>query len=197
MDSPFIASIVPWAPDFAPRGWAYCRGQLLAISQYQSVFALIGTTYGGNGTNTFALPNLQSRTPVGTGHGPGLPVVSLGEAAGTETSTMTTANMPAHIHSAFPQMTASIGLSSAPATASDPVGKTLATASVRIGSGPGAQTFPVLNYAAGTPDTALTTTVDGTIGLADTGGSQPFPIIQPYQALHFIFAMTGIFPPRS
>lgn len=198
MDTPFIASIVPWAPDFAPRGWAYCRGQLLAISQYQSVFALIGTTYGGNGTTTFALPDLRSRTPVGAGQGPGLPTVSLGEAAGTETSTMTTAHMPAHIHSMFPQMTATIGLSSAPATASDPVGKTLATASVRIGSGPGAQTFPVLNYAtAATPDTALTTTVEGTLGLANTGGSQPFSIMQPYQALHFIFALTGIFPPHS
>ena len=197
MDSPFIASIVPWAPNFAPRGWAFCRGQLLAISQYQAVFALIGTTYGGNGTTNFALPNLQSRTPVGTGHGPGLPAVALGEAAGAESQTMTTANMPAHIHTAFPQMSATIGLSSAPATASDPVGKTLATASVRIGSGPGAQTFPVLNYSPATASTLLTTTLEGTPGLANTGGSQPFSTVQPYQALHFIFALSGIFPPRS
>ena len=90
----FLASITLFAGNFAPRGWAFCLGQILPIAQNQAVFALIGTTYGGNGQTTFALPDLRGRAPIGAGQGPGLPNISLGEMAGTPQTTLLVNNMP-------------------------------------------------------------------------------------------------------
>jgi microcystin-dependent protein len=98
MSAPFIGEIRLIGFTFAPRGWAFCNGQLLAIAQNQALFALLGTTYGGNGQTTFALPNLQGRVPVGTGTGAGIATVVLGQAWGTETVTLTSAEMPSHSH---------------------------------------------------------------------------------------------------
>lgn len=197
MDSPFIASIVTWMPDFAPKGWAFCQGQILSIAQNQAVFALIGTTYGGNGSTTFALPDLRSRIPVGAGNGPGLSPVSLGQAAGSETQTMTDQTLPAHTHFALPELRPALPLSTAPATAPDPATGVLATGSVRIGSGPSARTFPVSNFTTAQANAVLPVTMPGDLTATPTGNSQPFSIMQPYTALNFIFAMQGIFPPRS
>src|ERR1041384_4599952 len=96
---PFIGQIIMFAGNFAPQGWAFCAGQLMSISQNTALFSILGTTYGGNGQTTFALPALRSRTPVGPGQGPGLSNITLGEVSGTETVTLLTTQMPAHTHS--------------------------------------------------------------------------------------------------
>jgi microcystin-dependent protein len=168
MADPFIAEvrIVPF--NFAPRGWAFCDGQVLPIAQNTALFSLLGTTYGGNGINTFALPNLQGRAPSHPGQGPGLPTRTLGESSGTESVVLLASEMPPHTHSA--------GVTVAPATRANPV-------AARLG------TTIDATYSAG-PATAT----GGVHGLA--GGSQPHDNMQPSLVLNFIIALQGIFPPR-
>lgn len=168
MADPFIAEIriVPF--NFAPRGWAFCDGQILAIAQNTALFALLGTTYGGNGQITFALPNLQGRAPSQPGQGPGLPLRDLGEVSGTESVALLSSEMPPHTHS--------VGVTAAPATRANPAGG-------RFG------TTVDPSYSSG-PSTA----VGGVHGPA--GGSQPHDNMQPSLALNFIIALQGIFPPR-
>src|SRR5690349_18074792 len=98
MSEPFIAEIVLFAGNFAPKNWAFCQSQILSIAQNTALFALLGTTYGGNGQTTFALPDFRGRVAVGTGQGPGLASIDLGEMSGTSSVTLTTATMPAHNH---------------------------------------------------------------------------------------------------
>src|SRR5687767_11620624 len=98
MDAPFIGTVVLFAGNFAPRGWAFCAGQILSIAQNTALFSILGTTYGGNGQTTFALPDLRGRVPMGTGQGPGLQNYVLGEAVGVEHVTLNTTQMPAHNH---------------------------------------------------------------------------------------------------
>ena len=100
MASPFIGQITLFAGNFAPRGWAFCNGQLLSIAQNTALFSILGTTYGGNGQTTFALPDLRGRVPVHAGQGPGLSNYDLGQQGGAESVTLTTAQMPAHTHPA-------------------------------------------------------------------------------------------------
>ena len=99
MNEPYIAGIVLFAGNFAPRGWAFCNGQILSIAQNTALFSLLGTTYGGNGQTTFALPDLRGRVPIQPGQGPGLPLYDLGEAGGAPTTTLVANNLPAHSHS--------------------------------------------------------------------------------------------------
>src|SRR5664279_958928 len=94
----FLASLLIFAGNFAPRGWAFCNGQILSIAQNSAVFALIGTTYGGNGTTNFALPDLRGRVPIHAGQGPGLSLYSLGQSGGTENTTLLATQIPAHTH---------------------------------------------------------------------------------------------------
>jgi microcystin-dependent protein len=106
MSEPFIGQVTIFAGNFAPRGWAICDGRLLSIAQNSALFAILGTTYGGDGQVTFALPDLRGRAPIGTGNGPGLTSRALGEAAGTETVTLTVPEMPAHTHTLVVSTTA-------------------------------------------------------------------------------------------
>ena len=101
MSNPFVAEIRIVSFNFAPRGWAFCNGQIMPLSQNTALFSLLGTTYGGNGQTTFALPDLQGRAPLHPGQGPGLSLYSLGEMSGTETVTLLTSEMPAHNHQEF------------------------------------------------------------------------------------------------
>lgn len=171
MSTPFIGDIRMFAGNFAPRGWLFCNGQLLPINQNQALFALLGTTYGGNGTTTFQLPNLQGRVPVDDGNGAGLPPVALGQAGGAENVTLTVAQMPVHTH----QLNA---LSSA-GTQAGPGGGVWASAS------PG-------RYSAGAPNVQMN---PAAVGLA--GSSQPHSNMIPYLAVSFIIALQGIFPSRN
>src|SRR6187399_1257120 len=127
MSEPFLAEIVMFAGNFAPRGWAFCQGQILAISQNTALFSLLGTTYGGNGQTTFALPDLRGRVPVGTGQGPGLPTMDLGQVGGEPTHTLITTEMPAHQHA--------LPCSADDATQGSPVGRYPSTPNVAAGGG--------------------------------------------------------------
>jgi len=178
-----LGVVTCFAADFAPKGWAYCAGQLLPIAQNQALFSLLGTTYGGNGINTFALPDLQGRTPVGTGQGTNLSNITLGEVTGTETVILTPANLPPHVHNG------NISLS------------------LRASSNAGDESVPDDFYPAAANENAYANTptagtyfgpptiISTTIG--PSGGSQPFEVLQPYLAINYIICLQGLFPSRN
>jgi microcystin-dependent protein len=199
--------------NFAPRGWAQCDGQLLPISQNTALFALLGTTYGGNGQTTFALPDFRSRTIVHQGQGPGLSNRDMGEQGGTESHTLTIAEMPAHSHGGglhshtIPSLGVNIGASSGAATQATAAGSVLATATLAAGGNGNGNNTPKLTniYNAGPADVALgagSATVAGATGTASggslvEGGSQPHPTMPPFLVGNCIIALEGIFPSRS
>jgi microcystin-dependent protein len=173
MSEPFIGAITMFAGNFAPRGWAFCSGQLLSIAQNTALFSLLGTTYGGNGQTTFALPNLQSRAPIHFGQGPGLSSRDLGEMSGTETVTLTSNEIPGHVHAA---KAGTAGNVVSPANAywsTDPAANTAAYSTEPVNS----------SMAAG--------------AIAPAGGSQPHENRQPYACINYIIALEGIFPSRN
>lgn len=172
-----IGEIRMFAGTFAPRTWAFCNGQLMNISTNTALFSILGTTYGGNGQTTFGLPDFRGRVAVGTGSGPGLPTVQLGEVAGTPTNTLTTANIPAHSHT----MNAS---ADAP-TQTTAQGASLAS-QVRGGAA-----MPTI-YAAGATNQVPMASTTGS-----TGGSQPVNNMQPYLGMNYIICLQGIFPSRN
>ncbi len=168
---PFIGQVILFAGNFAPRSWALCNGQLLPISQYSALFSILGTTYGGDGVTTFALPDLRGRAPVHAGHGPGLSNYSLGERTGTETVTLTEAQMPAHTH------TMGANANGNPPTSSDPRNRTLGSSNI---------------YDDGLPEATLQSQPLGT-----TGGGQAHSNVQPVLAVNFIIALEGLYPSRN
>ena len=172
MSEPFIAEVRIFSGNFAPRGWAFCNGQLLPISQNTALFSLIGTTYGGDGRTTTALPNMQGRAPMHPGRGPGLTSRRLGEKGGSSTITLTEAQMPAHGHV--------MNGNSASATTGDPATAQLADAD------------PLKNYA--TPADAETLAPQA---VAAAGGGRSHNNLQPLLGLNFIIALIGLFPSRS
>jgi microcystin-dependent protein len=179
MDNPFLGTISLFAGNFAPRGWALCNGQLLAISQNSALFSILGTTYGGDGVTTFALPNLQGRAPIHWGQGPGLTPRTLGEASGEENVTLLSTQMPQHTHL--------VSASTTVATKDVPTGNVLA---VSTDSGVGGAPLNFIE-----PASANTTMAPGMI--APAGGNQPHDNMQPYLAVTFIIALNGIFPSRN
>jgi microcystin-dependent protein len=183
MSTPLLGEIRMAGFNFAPRGWALCNGQIMAISQNSALFALLGTTFGGNGQTTFALPNLQGRFPMHWGNGPGLTPRVIGETAGGESVTLVANNVPAHTHPF--STTAAQGCSDGPGGFDNP------------GTHVPAISANAENYAAG-PGTATMApfTVAGNTG-PSAGGGQPVPILSPYQCVTFIIALEGIFPSRS
>jgi microcystin-dependent protein len=175
MSDPFVAEIRAVGFNFAPKGWAFCDGQLLPISQNTALFALLGTFYGGDGKSTFALPNLQDSVPVHQGHGQGLSEYYLGQASGTKAVTLLESEMPIHPH----QASASIDDAQFQAPAPD---RELAN------STPG--------YAYESDDSSSLVTMNPqTLGI--TGTSIPHNNVQPSVVMNFIIAMQGVFPPRS
>ena len=174
MGTPHAGEVRLFAGNFAPNGWMDCDGQLLPISEYETLFQLIGTTYGGDGQSTFALPDLRGRAPVHQGTGPGLSTVVIGEDGGAESVTLTQAQVPMHTH-------ALIG-SAANATATSPAGGV-----------PG--TMPEVAASAYGSDAPLTTLSPQ--GLAPAGGSQPHDNMQPYLTVRYIISLFGIFPSQA
>lgn len=174
-----MATILIFAGNFAPRSWMFCDGSILPISQYDALFALIGTTYGGDGQTTFALPDLRGRTPVGTGTGPGLSNVVLGQSAGSEQVTMTQAQLPAHQHT----MTARVATSSANADGSKNPALPLANTSMKI-------------YAPNDP--SVNTFLGGaSVTLQNAGSNAPISVVQPYLTINYVICVEGIFPSRG
>ncbi len=184
MSEPFIGEIRVFGFNFAPRGWAFCQGQIMSIAQNTALFSLLGTTYGGDGQTTFALPDLRSRSVVGMGQGPGLSNIVQGEISGTENATLLLNNLPAHIHPATAVST--LFAEGIAGTSQNPQGKMI---------GGHANAFvdpnPADNKALNSE--AVTTAV--TVGQA--GNSQPFPIRNPYLGMNVCIALTGIFPSRN
>ena len=192
-----MAMIIMFGGNFAPRSWAFCQGQILSIAQNTALFSLLGTTFGGNGQTTFALPDLRGRVPVGTGQGPGLPSINLGEISGAPTTTLLITNMPAHNHTAIPaSLTVAQSASTAAATTNIPGNGLVPAVLPTIGGGPSATTIkgyaPQDNTA-----TLAASAVTGTISVGIAGGSQPFSIMQPYTGMNYIIAMEGIYPSRN
>lgn len=179
MDTPFIGQIVLFAGNFAPRGWAYCQGQVLSISQNTALFSILGTTYGGNGQTTFALPDLRSRVPVGAGQGTGLSPYELGEMTGVENVSLVATQMPAHNHNVM--------VSSGQADSNTGKNNYLAVANGSLAGDP-----VVVNTYNGTPTDLL-----GNNSISMTGDSQPHVNIQPSLGLNYIICMEGIFPSRN
>jgi microcystin-dependent protein len=167
---PFVGEIAIFAGNFAPYGWMFCHGQLLPISEYETLFQLIGTTYGGDGESTFALPNLQSRVPVHQGANGGNTYV-IGEQGGVESVTLTPSQMPSHTHP--------VGASTAPGTSASPIGN------VPADSGSGSAQY--------TQSTA-SLVKQPTQPLGVVGGSQPHENMQPYLVVNYIISLYGTFP---
>jgi len=185
----FLATILLWAANFNPRGWAFCNGQLLQISQNTALFSLLGTTFGGDGRVTFGLPDFRGRVPVGAGQGPGLGDYLLGQVGGTENVIMTLAQMPLHGHA----VSVTINASNAQATDSIP------TASIHTLAAPydAANFNPVAGYNNQTPNTALNIGASPNGTTTNVGGNQPMSIMQPYLGINYIIALEGIFPSRG
>ena len=185
MSDAFISEIKIVAFNFPPKGWAFCNGQLLPINQNQALFSLLGTTYGGNGQTTFALPNLQGRVPVGfNGNG-----VLLGQVGGELTHTVTTAEMPAHTHALMADA-ATPGGSNSNTPGPNPNAKVLGQSAGSGGTPPAP--FGANMYSTGAVAGALDPT-----SIANNGGSQPHANEQPYLVLNFCIALVGIFPSRN
>jgi microcystin-dependent protein len=189
MSEPFLGEIRMVGFNFAPRGWALCNGQIMAISTNTALFSLLGTTYGGNGQTTFGLPNLQGRFPMHAGSGPGLSPRTLGEMSGTENVTIINAQMPMHTHPIAGSV--SVPASSAPGTASAPA------SGLHLGQvvDPSGTVTDLALYNNVASDVALAATVSLQAGIA--GGSQPLPIMNPFLVVNFIIATEGIFPSRN
>ena len=192
----FIGTIQPFAFNFAPRDWALCAGQTLSLSQFQTLFALIGVTYGGDGVQTFKLPDLQGRLPIGQGNGAGLSPRVAGEFAGTESVTATLANLPAHTHDATTlAISTSVQLTS---VTSNPVNVPTATNAFigASGTGPGSATiYSDQQGVSPVPLKGVASTVTGT--LAPAGQGLPMGSMNPFLAINFSIALNGIFPSRS
>lgn len=191
----YLGTVMGWAPNFAPKGWMFCKGQILSVSQYSALFSLLGTNYGGDGQNTFALPNLQSRVIVGAGTGPGLSPYVLGQVAGSESVTLSETQMPAHIHSG--QVSGiSLNASSANSDTSTPAGGS----SIAVpGTLSGRDFTSTLGFNSAAPDVTLNAASigNGTVTTSAAGGNQPHSNVQPYLALNYIIAVEGLYPSRN
>jgi microcystin-dependent protein len=171
MSTPYIGEIRMVGFNFAPQGWAFCNGQTIPIAENDALFTLIGTTYGGDGQETFALPNLQSRFPIHAGQGPGLTNRTLAEVDGTESVTLTVQQIPTHTHQLFGSGNA--------ATEETPQGNMTGQ--------------PVTNIYGNLP--AFTEMDQNVVGSA--GGSQPHENVHPFQVINFIISLYGIFPTQT
>lgn len=181
MSQPFIGEIKMFGGNFAPRGYAFCDGQLLPISSNTALFSILGTIYGGDGRTTFALPDLRSRSPMHEGRGPGLPTVVLGQRTGNPTTTLLSQNLPAHGHSAG---TLSVSVSPASGASDEPAGNVLAGVDEDLYA---PATGPLTTMGVGS--------IQGQTGL--TGSNQSFSNQSPVTVINFIIALQGLFPSRS
>jgi len=170
---PFVAEIRIFPFNFAPKGWAFCDGQILPLSQNTALFSLLGTTYGGDGKSNFALPDMQGNAPMHPGQGPGLSLHDLGETGGSETVTILDSEMPTHSHTW---------------TASNQDSTSQSAAGQLMAGGVGG----IAMYAAPASPVQLSSNA-----VAPAGGDQPHNNMQPYLTLNFCIALQGVYPPRT
>ena len=177
MQEGYIGEIRLFGGNFAPRGWALCEGQLLAISSNQALFSILGTTYGGDGRTTFALPDLRGRSAIQQGSGPGLSTIRLGEKGGTETTTLSVNNMPNHDHTVTPNCNTGNGKQTTPKSG-----------------------FPATVVQGANTANGYTADSNATMGAtttSKTGGGQSFNNRSPFLGLNFIIALQGVYPSRN
>jgi microcystin-dependent protein len=172
---PFVAEIRIFPFNFAPKGWAWCDGQLLPLSQNTALFSLLGTTYGGNGKSNFALPDLQGRAPMHPGQGPGLSLHDLGESGGSETVSLLESEIPSHSHALR-------------ATVEDGTQGSL-TQGITVATSVGGTLYQT--------NTNSNTVFMNDSSLAPSGGDQPHNNLMPYLTFYFCIALQGVFPPRT
>jgi microcystin-dependent protein len=177
MADPFVAEIRIFPFFFAPRGWAFCDGQILPLSQNTALFSLLGTTYGGDGKSNFALPDLQGRAPMHPGQGPGLSLYDLGETGGTETVTLLNSEIPSHAHTVGRALDAN-------GDSTSPVGHIWAQAPAQRGA--------LLVYHEAPPTKPMAPNA-----ILPIGGDQPHNNMMPYLTLNFCIALQGVYPPRT
>ena len=175
MADPFVAEIRIFPFNFAPKGWAFCDGQILPLSQNTALFSLLGTTYGGDGKSNFALPNMQGNAPMHPGQGPGLSLHDLGETGGSETVSLLESEIPSHSHTMRASSDTADNNSAAGNLSAKPLGR---GNNLYITS-----TTPLVTMAAN--------------ALAPAGGDQPHNNMQPYLTLNFCIALQGVYPPRT
>jgi len=175
MANPFVAEIRIFPFNFAPKGWAFCDGQILPLSQNTALFSLLGTTYGGDGKSNFALPNMQGNAPMHPGQGPGLSLHDLGETGGSDTVTLLESEIPSHSHSLMVEPLAATLPTPTPATS--------------FGKSAGVAAYSQ------TTNSGLVTMNDNVV--APAGGDQPHNNLMPYLTLNFCIALQGVFPPRT
>ncbi|WP_315837401.1 phage tail protein [Bradyrhizobium prioriisuperbiae] len=186
MSQPYVGQIEMFSFNFAPRGWLQCNGQILAIAQNQALFSLLGTMYGGNGTTTFALPNLQSRMPIGYGQAQGGPYYNQGDFAGEENHTLIITELTRHNHLLMADSTTGAASNGPTPSSTAVLGNSQGTSINPPGN------YKVQMYSNQSPNNTLAPQV---IGL--NGGTQPHTNIQPYLVINFCIALNGIFPSRN
>jgi len=172
----YMGQVETFAFNFCPSGWLPADGRLVALNQYQALYSLLGTTYGGNGTTSFALPDLRGRVAIGPGQGPGQPTYRWGQTGGTAQSTLTLNNLPAHSHTAI------LRAHNAPGTSDNPANGLMADF-------PDGQSI----YAPGPSDVSMSPEA---VQIGTTGSSQPVSVMQPYIAMTACIATQGLYPPR-
>ena len=174
MSEPFLGQIMQVGFNFAPRGWSFCDGQTLSISQNTALFSLLGTTFGGDGETTFQLPDLRGRKAIHPGNGPGLPTVTWGQKAGSHTVPISVSNMPSHAHSVTP------GANSGEANSDTPVGA-----------------YPAVDEGATETYHSQSNAAMGSSSTLNSGGNQPLNVSEPYLGIYHCIALTGTFPSRN
>jgi len=208
---PIIGQIIMFAGNFAPRGWKFCNGELLSISQHSTLFSILNNTYGGDGRTSFALPDLRGRVPISAGSGPDLSTYQLGQSGGVESVALKISQIPQHNHSAT-----FTSKKSEPITANAIIkakngkgdkdsadGNYLATGAI----GNGRDSLSVNNGYSTTADSTMNSQAvdikitgggsNGYVKVGYTGHSQPVPVMQPYLAMHYIIALEGVYPSRN
>jgi microcystin-dependent protein len=188
----YLAIIKMFAGNFAPRTFMFCQGQILSIAQNTALFSLLGTTFGGNGTTTFALPDFRGRVPVGVGQGPGLPSIDLGQMAGAPTHTLITTEMPAHNHTAVVSAT-TMAVSNKEAdshTAAADASKVLAAPVDNAG-------LTSLGYVTDASPASRLNVAATTASIGIAGASQPHNNMQPYLGINFLITTEGLYPSRN
>lgn len=179
---PYLATVTVFGGNFAPRGWNFCDGTLMSIAEYTTLYALIGTIYGGDGQTTFALPDLRGRYAIHAGQGPGLPSYALGQKSGTENTTLLSTNLPTHNHVML-SFTGTPGVSSGNGTTDSPAGNVPSAG--------------IAGRYATTPGDAILAPNMTTAVSTIAGGSQPVSNLSPYLAMNYIICVEGIFPSRN
>ena len=193
MEEAYIGEVRLFAGNFAPRNWAFCQGQLMAISQNTALFSILGTTYGGDGRTTFGLPDFRDHVGIGVGQGPGLSARVLGETGGEENVTLSTQDMPSHIHGVVMTDQPKLKVSSSPATQTTPItGSSIAQPGFLVNG----SFAPTMGVNLEEPAVELNANIDMKLRTQVSGGSIPHNNMQPYIGMNYVICLSGIFPPR-